>query len=238
MTLKLLLAHSSDAKAVAETIVACSTSARIKLEFGAVRPEDFYAWRFEGAKVELGLSERFNEGLGVEDRGVAIDSVTREQVGEVVCLKMVEEETGKVAAYAMWGLSEKAEKFMEEAYKDIKPPEGVRKDFHEVFSKGLREMTEKITPSGTHCVLLQLVTSPNFQRRGAGRTLVSWGLQKADEMGVPTILNASPDGYLLYKTLGFEELDRIEVALDVYGGSGKHVHVAMIRKPVDGAKSS
>ncbi len=38
------------------------------------------------------------------------------------------------------------------------------------------------------------------------------------------ILDASPSGFPLYKTLGFEEVDKLEIPLQEYGGEGTHVH--------------
>jgi hypothetical protein len=54
--------------------------------------------------------------------------------------------------------------------------------------------------------------------------LVKWCLERADRNGKITILDASPSGFLLYKMLGFQEVDRLEIPLEEFGGQGTHVH--------------
>lgn len=73
--------------------------------------------------------------------------------------------------------------------------------------------------------------SPDYQRRGIGSQLVKWGLEKADRDGVPCCLTATPMGVHVYTKLGFEEVGRVEIPLEPFGGEGTHVHVAMIRRP-------
>jgi len=56
-----------------------------------------------------------------------------------------------------------------------------------------------------------LVVDPEKQRRGIGRRLLEWGIQKGREEGVPVALEASPGGAALYKKVGFEVVGRIPV---------------------------
>lgn len=53
---------------------------------------------------------------------------------------------------------------------------------------------------------------------------MEWGLERADQNGKTIILDASPSGFPLYKTLGFEMADRLEIPLEEFDGEGTHVH--------------
>lgn len=53
-------------------------------------------------------------------------------------------------------------------------------------------------------VLDTLSTNPKHQRRGAGKMLVDWGTQIADDMHLPIYLEASLQGEPLYRKCGFE----------------------------------
>jgi hypothetical protein len=54
--------------------------------------------------------------------------------------------------------------------------------------------------------------------------LVKWGTGRADQNGKTIILDASLSGFPLYKTLGFEEVGRLRIPLEEFGGEGTHVH--------------
>jgi len=95
----------------------------------------------------------------------------------------------------------------------------------------LLALEENHEPPGGYFELLDLVTSPAFQRRGIGSQLVNVGLDRADEEGKFCFLSGSPMGVPVYAKLGFEAVGRLEIDLSDFGGVGTHVHVAMIRKP-------
>jgi predicted N-acetyltransferase YhbS len=64
---------------------------------------------------------------------------------------------------------------------------------------------------------------------GIGKRLLQEGLDTTDEKGLPAILGASIKGYGLYKKVGFEDVDFVEINLGDYGGDGISRYVAMIR---------
>lgn len=66
-----------------------------------------------------------------------------------------------------------------------------------------------------------LGVAPDRQRRGIGRKLLSWGLDKATEEGRDAFLVATPSGLGLYKSAGFEE---VRTAM-IFGES----HVSMMK---------
>lgn len=74
-----------------------------------------------------------------------------------------------------------------------------------------------------------LDTMPSHQRRGAGTQLVTWGAEIADQYGLPCYLEASADGYPLYKKIGFEDVDLLDLDLTKWGRQGIHRWVCMIR---------
>ncbi|KAH6676634.1 hypothetical protein B0J14DRAFT_358209 [Halenospora varia] len=110
-------------------------------------------------------------------------------------------------------------------------PEGTHTALKNHFTTLHSAMADEHRPKGKFYELLELITSPAYQRRGIGASLIQYGLEKADKEGVPCYLTASPMGAPLYKKVGFEEVGRVEVELEQFGGEKgvKHVHLAMIR---------
>jgi N-acetylglutamate synthase-like GNAT family acetyltransferase len=61
-------------------------------------------------------------------------------------------------------------------------------------------------------------TDPKQQRRGAAGLLMRWGMQKADELGIPMYLESSTDAHEFYKKLGFQDVEVFEVDLTRFSG--------------------
>ncbi|KAF1949614.1 acyl-CoA N-acyltransferase [Byssothecium circinans] len=57
-----------------------------------------------------------------------------------------------------------------------------------------------------------LFTHPDYRRRGIGRMLVQWGIDKARELDLEFWLNATPWGKPLYESLGFRVVQRNPLA--------------------------
>lgn len=70
-----------------------------------------------------------------------------------------------------------------------------------------------------------VITAVDYQRRGIGSRLVNVGLEKADKEGVEVYLSGSPMGVPVYQKLGFEEVGRLEIPLQEFGGKEGEVHV-------------
>ncbi|RDW89701.1 hypothetical protein BP6252_01733 [Coleophoma cylindrospora] len=78
---------------------------------------------------------------------------------------------------------------------------------------------------------LELVaTKPEFQGQGAAGLLMRWGLERADEAGVETYLEASPEGKAVYERFGFKEVGRLVVGEEWFGEQGEFVEVFMVRE--------
>lgn len=65
-----------------------------------------------------------------------------------------------------------------------------------------------------HVFLKILLCHPDYQRRGAGRALTSWGVDLARHLGLTTTVFASPMGAPLYRKLGFRQIGNFRVQLD------------------------
>ena len=52
---------------------------------------------------------------------------------------------------------------------------------------------------------------PTYRRRGAGRLLVEWGLQKADELGLEAFVESTLDGKPLYESCGFTTMNEFDL---------------------------
>ena len=57
--------------------------------------------------------------------------------------------------------------------------------------------------------LVSLATDPAFQKRGAARALVDWGLRQAEEAGLKTLIESVPDAVPFYLTRGFQPVETI-----------------------------
>jgi hypothetical protein len=61
--------------------------------------------------------------------------------------------------------------------------------------------------------------------------LLRWGIDKAEEMGVPCYVQASSEGEKLYEKFGFEVLSVEKFDLGKYGLEGRERMVEMVRWP-------
>ncbi|EXJ62333.1 hypothetical protein A1O7_02767 [Cladophialophora yegresii CBS 114405] len=60
---------------------------------------------------------------------------------------------------------------------------------------------------GAHMVIDFLYTDPAHQRRGAGGMLMRHACREADDLGLPTMLEASPAGMSVYGAFGFRKAE-------------------------------
>ena len=59
--------------------------------------------------------------------------------------------------------------------------------------------------------------------------LVQHGTELADGMGLPCYLEGSPQGHRLYQSMGFEDLETLDMDASRFGGEGIHLHYVMVR---------
>ncbi|KAK6338448.1 hypothetical protein TWF730_002508 [Orbilia blumenaviensis] len=85
--------------------------------------------------------------------------------------------------------------------------------FREVLNKGKAQYFDNIYGE-SQLYLMTLVTHPDHFRRGAGTTLMRWGLEKAKQEKLVITLFASQMGYGLYKKLGFGVVGEVTVQIE------------------------
>lgn len=56
-----------------------------------------------------------------------------------------------------------------------------------------------------------MATHPDHQRRGVGRLLMQWGINVAEQIGIPMYLESSKPGLRLYESMGFERLTHVRL---------------------------
>ncbi|KAF2463521.1 uncharacterized protein BDR25DRAFT_347169 [Lindgomyces ingoldianus] len=72
---------------------------------------------------------------------------------------------------------------------------------------------------------------PEHHRRGAGAMLVKWGIEKADQAQLPSYLEASEIGKVLYVKLGFYPVKERLFDMTQYGADGIDCNTVMLRDP-------
>ena len=79
--------------------------------------------------------------------------------------------------------------------------------------------------------LEMLVTDPAFQGQGAGKLMMSWGLERADRDGVEAYLEASPEAVPLYERSGFREAGRTEMWIENERAEGEWYRNLFMLRP-------
>ncbi|KAJ9131789.1 hypothetical protein NKR23_g11554 [Pleurostoma richardsiae] len=105
---------------------------------------------------------------------------------------------------------------------DAWPADGNPQVAAEFFGK-LWELHEQIMGRRPHWYLELIATRAGYQGKGAGGMLIRWGTDRADEEGLESYLDATPEGKPVYERYGFRELE----TLRFFGG--KYAQCFMIR---------
>lgn len=180
---------------------------------------------------------------------VVIDTTASPPEEDVAALSIAErkeaEAEGRVAGYGFWKfypndrtdaeLDQEAEK----AKSQTLPP-SANVPAMEVFFSALGRDRRKILGGKAYYLLNILATDPVYHRRGVGAIHLKWGLDQADEAGVPAFLEASPYGLPLYARWGFEPMYRTTIPEDkMHLFKGKEEHIPMIMyRPAKGKTNS
>ncbi|PLN86354.1 acyl-CoA N-acyltransferase [Aspergillus taichungensis] len=72
-----------------------------------------------------------------------------------------------------------------------------------------------------------LGTLPEYQGRGVGSTLLRWGIEQAVKRQVGVFLEATMDGYSLYRKFGWQDLEEVNIEFSRWGGEGTQKFVLM-----------
>ncbi|OGM42793.1 GNAT family acetyltransferase [Aspergillus bombycis] len=156
---------------------------------------------------------------------------------EIHVFSAVDTSVDRIVGYARWTvpweenqveLSEEGRAMVANAA-SLRPKE-MRED---IWEAAFRRMKEK---RATHVrkddmILDILAISPEHQGKGIGSKLLQWGTQHADARNARIYLEATIEGYPLYRKYGWHEMERIVIDYAEYGGTGQAVFVLMMRDP-------
>jgi len=126
----------------------------------------------------------------------------------VLWLKIIDSDTGELAAFAKWEVIETPKTPSE--HRPFGP--GYNVEACEEFFGGIHKKRSELMGHEAHCLLDLLVTDPKYQGQGAGSMLIKWGLDIADELHVPAYLESSRVGHKLYGKFGFRDIDTLYLA--------------------------
>ncbi|PWY93424.1 acyl-CoA N-acyltransferase [Aspergillus sclerotioniger CBS 115572] len=159
---------------------------------------------------------------------------------EVHVLVATDTTTGKIIGYARWAfpasdketsiveLSAEGKELFEKHDNGKAFPEDMRRDVYEAFWKMLKDKSEVLVQEKDF-VLEFLATLPEAQGKGVGTALLKWGIEQADKRNARVYLEATEDGYALYKKYGWEDLEVMEMDFEEFGGAGRQKWIAMMR---------
>ncbi|KAK4046583.1 hypothetical protein OIV83_005953 [Microbotryomycetes sp. JL201] len=113
---------------------------------------------------------------------------------------------GIIVAYAHWDLNEGDGGELDSAEDTKTWPEGTDTEVAELWYGAMLEQGKKI--KGRHLMLHQLAVDPSFERLGAGRMLLQFGIDElVGQHKVPMHLDATREGLALYERMGFKRWD-------------------------------
>ena len=123
-------------------------------------------------------------------------------------------ETGEesIAGYAEWYFYDR-ERTAQEAcvasygfrYEWVQPP--AERERCLAFYRPMKEQRERVTGTRKFGYLVYMCVDEKFRRKGAASRCVAWGMERARELGVPTYLEATEEGMVAYKKLGWEVVE-------------------------------
>ncbi|OTA70713.1 hypothetical protein K449DRAFT_380792 [Hypoxylon sp. EC38] len=111
-------------------------------------------------------------------------------------------------------------------------PEGARPELCQLFFNALSDMSKKQNAKAMLGLSL-LCTSPKYFGKGAAKALLSPMLAIADNHGLKTYVEATPNGKPLYEKLGFREVDELTFDLKKLTDKFEDIYKIsiMIREP-------
>ncbi|PYH88651.1 acyl-CoA N-acyltransferase [Aspergillus ellipticus CBS 707.79] len=158
---------------------------------------------------------------------------------QVHVVAAVDDETGQVLGYARWVIPGAETSVVElspegaavlAAHDGGKTyPPNVNKFIYERFWEMLKDKYGTYVKEDDF-VLEFLATLPEAQGKGVGTALLRWGLERVDAANARVYLEATDDGYALYRKFGWEDLEKMRMDFGALGGQGEQTWVAMRRE--------
>ncbi|KAE8349834.1 acyl-CoA N-acyltransferase [Aspergillus coremiiformis] len=114
-------------------------------------------------------------------------------------LKVVDTNTGRIAAYARWSLQSAEDRGprFPPWHSDMDPHRNTE------FLDHLESNRARVVGGKKNFYLDMLATHTDSRRMGAARMLLDWGCRRADQEGVLVYVDASADGRPVYEKFGF-----------------------------------
>jgi len=125
--------------------------------------------------------------------------------------KAVSNETGEIAGFMKW----QEPKPGQEPDENLPEwPEGADKSLCDETFGAWAKGHKRIMGNRGHWYLEIVATHPKFQGQGAGKLMLAYGCDKADEQGLESYLEASPEAVSLYEKYAFKEVDRLDTWIE------------------------
>ncbi|KAI1335035.1 hypothetical protein F5Y15DRAFT_259758 [Xylariaceae sp. FL0016] len=120
--------------------------------------------------------------------------------------KVVDTRTGKIVGGALWNIHEE-NPFANPAADPVTwfPEGGARLFTEKAIENHVRPRSK--AAQRPHIYLFIVFTHPVYRRKGVGQQFMSWGMKKADDMGLELFLDATPCGMPLYEANGMVCVD-------------------------------
>ncbi|KAM3071844.1 hypothetical protein ACMFMG_009701 [Clarireedia jacksonii] len=110
------------------------------------------------------------------------------------------------------------------------PPERMNMEF---FMQKITSFAEakKRDYDGERDMMLDLCfVDPEYQKRGVGKMLLEWGMQKADEVDADIWLVSTPSAKAFYERAGWKTRQEAAMDLGNFGESGEYIRRWMVRE--------
>ncbi|KAI0414030.1 acyl-CoA N-acyltransferase [Xylaria grammica] len=127
-------------------------------------------------------------------------------------IKCVDTDTGKIVGMACWDI------FWKPGAEDVWPNpggavwlDGKHRETADAILVPIWNMHEKLFGKQKHIYLPTIAVHPDYQRRGAGRLLMQWGIAVAESLGLPIYLESTGPGNSLYQAMGFDKLTHAQI---------------------------
>lgn len=122
-----------------------------------------------------------------------------------------------------------------ENVEEIWPDVNDRKFMAAMWEEYVKPRTQAVRDShGKGVYVLELLAvHPDYQRLGAGRALVTWGIEASDSLRVRAVIEATPAGKPLYEKCGFRaEIEEMRFDLgEEFSARAKPKLAFMVREP-------
>lgn len=145
----------------------------------------------------------------------------------------MKDSSGTILAVGKWRLEDEGT-YDEPEEKDSDPAPGFRQEVGAKFFGMIHGARKETMGRRMYWHLVILTTDPEHERKGAGRLLLRWGCERADQEGLDCFLDATEAGKPLYERFGFVVQKVNALDLGQFGCEGVARTWSMIRRPRTG----